>query len=314
MGLNTASGPQVLTISNPNSSALPVSALQVAPSGSDFAQTHDCGTSLAAKTSCQVTVVFTPKASGPRSAEFSATVGTTTLTASLSGSGAAPVYAALNPADISNPYSTVLSNGNLTLGYNADTSRVAWRTIRSTVGKSSGKWYWEVRPAGGSYLISGVTNGAAIATSDPSAHVYIGGISSSVGFYNYFDSAPYAAGAMTPAGHKLSCLYYLQEAFPNGTSSGGHMENSVTYMMALDADSGKLYAGRRNLWVQSNGTCGSFETAAPIAQWAPGTAIYPAISSYPLGGGTQQTTSITVNFGASSFLYEAPVGFNKGVW
>ena len=52
---------------------------------------------------------------------------------------AAVTYATWNPADIGSQLT--LSGGNLIL---TKTTANAWRSVRSTIGKSSGKWYWEI--------------------------------------------------------------------------------------------------------------------------------------------------------------------------
>lgn len=51
----------------------------------------------------------------------------------------APTYATLNPSDKGTAVS--LSNGNLTASVGSGSN---WSAVRSTIGKSSGKWYWEV--------------------------------------------------------------------------------------------------------------------------------------------------------------------------
>jgi hypothetical protein len=64
-GLGITSGPQVVTLSNPGSATL--SNLSIAASG-DFAEKDNCGSSLAAGTSCTINVTFTPTAGGSRTA------------------------------------------------------------------------------------------------------------------------------------------------------------------------------------------------------------------------------------------------------
>lgn len=71
---------------------------------------------------------------------------------------AAVTYATWNPAD--KDASITLSGGNLT----ATAASSAWKLVRANMGKSSGKWYWEI-PANN--LASGDTNamlGAALSS------------------------------------------------------------------------------------------------------------------------------------------------------
>jgi len=60
----TTSPPQTVTLSNTGGATLNVT--QISVSG-DFAQTNNCGTSLVATSSCQISVAFTPTAGGTRS-------------------------------------------------------------------------------------------------------------------------------------------------------------------------------------------------------------------------------------------------------
>jgi phosphatidylethanolamine-binding protein (PEBP) family uncharacterized protein len=74
--VGTTSAAQAVTVSNGTSGAVSISSIQAT---GDFAQTNNCGTSLAAGGSCTVNVTFTPTAAGPRS-------GTLTITDSAAGS------------------------------------------------------------------------------------------------------------------------------------------------------------------------------------------------------------------------------------
>ena len=88
--INTASSPKVLTLSN--SGGLPLSINSYAISGTnaaDFTQTHTCGASLAAAGNCSISVVFKPAATGARSATLTIVTAGGTVTASLTGTGAA---------------------------------------------------------------------------------------------------------------------------------------------------------------------------------------------------------------------------------
>ena len=80
----TTSAAQTVTVSNPTSSAAPVSS--VAATG-DFAETNNCGSSIAAGASCTVSVTFTPTATGSRTGTLTVNAGGTANTVSLSGTG-----------------------------------------------------------------------------------------------------------------------------------------------------------------------------------------------------------------------------------
>ncbi|MEY9910809.1 riboflavin synthase alpha subunit [Catenulispora sp. MAP12-49] len=94
----TTSAAQTVTVSNPTGSAAAVSS--IAATG-DFAQTNNCGSSIAANGSCTVSVTFKPTASGARSGSLTVNAGGVTDTVSLSGSGVAPgPVLAANPASL----------------------------------------------------------------------------------------------------------------------------------------------------------------------------------------------------------------------
>jgi hypothetical protein len=81
------SAAQSVTVSNPTSAAASVSS--IAASG-DFSQTNTCGSSIAANSSCTVSVKFSPAATGARTGSLTINAGGVTNTVSLSGTGTAP--------------------------------------------------------------------------------------------------------------------------------------------------------------------------------------------------------------------------------
>jgi hypothetical protein len=91
--VGTASSSSVLTLSNSGNATLTISSISITGTNSgDFAQTHTCGTSLAAGTSCTISVTFAPTASGTRQASVSVADNSSgsPQTASLTGTGTAP--------------------------------------------------------------------------------------------------------------------------------------------------------------------------------------------------------------------------------
>jgi hypothetical protein len=91
VAVGTSSNPQTVTVTNTGS----VAAGFVHPFGfntagadcSDFQIASQCGTTLAPDASCQVTVTFTPKASGTRAGYFQALQGARTVSISMTGTG-----------------------------------------------------------------------------------------------------------------------------------------------------------------------------------------------------------------------------------
>jgi hypothetical protein len=68
--MGTTSSPQVISLTNSGTAALTISS--IAASG-DFAQTNNCGTSLAAAASCSINVTFTPTTTGSRTGSIAVT-------------------------------------------------------------------------------------------------------------------------------------------------------------------------------------------------------------------------------------------------
>ena len=66
---------------------------------------------------------------------------------------ATTTYATWNPSDKNSNLG--LSNGNLTVSNNVGG---AWHSVRATIGKSSGKWYWETKLILGTNVDTGVAN------------------------------------------------------------------------------------------------------------------------------------------------------------
>jgi hypothetical protein len=88
--VGTASAAQAVTLANSGSAALSITGIAVTGTNSgDFGQTNNCGSSLAAGSSCAINVTFTPTATGTRSATLTVTdnASNSPQTASLTGAG-----------------------------------------------------------------------------------------------------------------------------------------------------------------------------------------------------------------------------------
>lgn len=90
----TTSAAQTVTLSNTGNAVLSITGITLGGSGAtSFAQTNTCGTSLAAGSSCPISVVFTPGSVGGFSATISIADNASgaTQTVGLTGTGAAPL-------------------------------------------------------------------------------------------------------------------------------------------------------------------------------------------------------------------------------
>ena len=86
--VGTNSALQRIRLINTGSTALSISGINIAPSG-EFTESDNCGTSLAAGTSCNINVTFSPAASGTRTATLTVTdnASNSPQTATLTGIG-----------------------------------------------------------------------------------------------------------------------------------------------------------------------------------------------------------------------------------
>jgi len=101
--IGSASIAQTTTLQNTGHSILVITNIAVAgPNPGDFAQTNNCGVTLAAGASCAFNVTFTPTASGNRSATLNITdnAGGSPQHVNLAGTGVGPM-ATLNPTSLS---------------------------------------------------------------------------------------------------------------------------------------------------------------------------------------------------------------------
>jgi len=96
--VGTASSPEAFDLTNTGGAALAISSIAVT---GDFSQTNNCGSSLAANSSCTISVTFTPTATGSRTGSITVTdnASPATQTASLTGTGAGPA-ATRSPASL----------------------------------------------------------------------------------------------------------------------------------------------------------------------------------------------------------------------
>ena len=101
--VSTTSGPVAVTLSNGGSAALTVNSISA---GGDFGETNNCGSSVAAGDSCQISVTFAPSAGGPRKAllTVSDNAGSGAQTVVLTGVGTA---IGLSPTTLSFPNTSV---------------------------------------------------------------------------------------------------------------------------------------------------------------------------------------------------------------
>lgn len=131
---------------------------------------------------------------------------------------ASNVYATWNPADKNS--GVTLSNGNLTA-----TSSVTGGLVRSTISKSSGKWYWEET------VVSTLTHEPVVGVANSTANLtlYLGGDINGWGYYGdngnkYNNNSGVAYGATFVAGDVIGMALDMNAGtltfYKNGVSQG----------------------------------------------------------------------------------------------
>lgn len=182
---------------------------------------------------------------------------------------AAVTYATRNPSDKSANIS--LSWWNLV----ATATNTAWKSVRATLGKSSGKWYWEVVTKKASWgwnaMIWVWDSGASLST-------YVGSNAASNSYYSY----NWKVDGANRYNNNINLTYWNPFAL-----------NDVIGI-ALNMDAGELEFFKNNVsqWVIT---------------WISGT-MYPMVSPY------DNTMYFETNFGATSLVYTPPSGFNAGLY
>jgi len=182
-------------------------------------------------------------------------------------------YATLNPLDNN---AITLANGNL----NASSTSNSWKTVRGSIGMSSGKWYWEFTSTASdlsdNFWFAGIANAAAVLTT------HIGANANGYGFYSLNGNKMY---------NNVS------------TSYGNSWQTNDVIGVAFDADAGKIWFAKNGTWQASgNPASGTNEAYSSI----PAGTYFPAISPY---SGDGSATSGVCNFGQRPFAYTAPSGF-----
>jgi Divergent InlB B-repeat domain len=178
------------------------------------------------------------------------------------------------------------TNNNVSIsGNSANTTNV-----RTNVGRSAGKYYWEILATGG----DGATNAGGLGLLEsvmPNNANYIGSVPSGMSFgYGTSNSSFYTSWVGSVV---------------NGTPpAGSAVKSGIVYMFALDAAGGNLWVGQGGLWYNS----GSPGGAGAVLQKITGT-MFPGVTFYPAS-----IDSYTANFGGAPFTYGAPPGFGAGFY
>jgi hypothetical protein len=147
----------------------------------------------------------------------------------------------------------------------------------SVLGKSSGKWWYEVRiDTTTSFEIVGIINRQAVATDQGSAAFQLGVPNASVGF--------------------RGTAYCVRRNFGGGSANigGGCTAQSVGQWIGVALD---LDAGTINFYVNGTLQAGAALAGIPAGTW------------YAVYGGGSGRQAVTANFGQNTWTYPPPSGF-----
>lgn len=187
----------------------------------------------------------------------------------------APVVVTWNPSDKS--ANVTLSDGNLRYTKTAG-ARNHDGSCRATIGKSSGKWYWEVNAT--DLKLNNAEEAAGIAKISALMTQFIGGNANSW-CYLSVNGQKYTNGS--------------------GAALGPSYVTGDVLMVALDMNDGKVWFGKNGVW-QPSPAANPATGATPAYSGLTGT-IYPACGAYDLG------VILDAKFASASWTYSAPSGF-----
>ena len=222
---------------------------------------------------------------------FTLTAGTLTKTEDCPSN----VFATLNALNQTNSNAT-FSHGNNTLAVSGN-----WLGAASTIGVFKGKWYFEAKSDGNNWGMGVAQIGQRFTrTTEISTHNtgYFGKYNDTWSFYNNGNS-PYKLTNDT------------------GSAYGSDFANGDIGMFALDADNGKIWAGKNGTWFESgdpaNGTNAMYDSLDNSYGWLVGVFGENSTTQANFGNGYFGTTAVSsAGTNASNlgiFEYDVPAGF-----
>lgn len=275
VGSSAASVDLTFTNSGTKAGSMTVPAM-AGPNTADFAATNTCS-NVAINATCTVSVVFTPTASGARSA----TLALLGITYTYNGTGQLPVT--WDPAFKGGAYT--LSNSNLSV----TTLNSVLGNVRATVGKSSGKWYWETTMTSGS--VNGAYGGITLSTLPLGAScIGCGSNASGAG-------VDYSIGSVGTNRRAMAGVNSTIDA--SGTTIGSYgTKVGDVWGYAVDLDNHTMLVYYKAF---DSSTCLNH----PVVSWT----NIPVATWYPLVSTQGGNFTVTTNFGATAFSCK-PAGYS----
>jgi len=186
---------------------------------------------------------------------------------------------------------TTITGSGLTANIPPTVSPLEGGTGLANVGKSTGKWYWEIRWTTGNPVFMYV----GIALFGAPVNTYLGNNSSSWGFYSNNGSADDAGASPVTWGSSWAVGDYIGIALDMDNGAVYFRKNNGTWFAGGDPTSGSLKIG-----------------AAPFTGLiTASTVVYPAWGS---ADGNSSSSVCTANFGTAPFHNTPPPGYNYGIF
>lgn len=184
------------------------------------------------------------------------------------------VYATLNPAD--RQANIMLSGGDLVAKTTSTND-----SVRATLGKRYGRWYFEVRIAanGGSFSAIG------LATQNSPLEL-------SVGSYDY--------GCGYSPGGSIECAFGSHRDW----SAGAPLSAGSVVQVAVDLDRRRIYFGTNGTWLTGHDPV-AMTGGLDIGYDPDCAAIFPALT-------LSENDQFIANFGATAFAHPVPAGYEAG--
>lgn len=151
----------------------------------------------------------------------------------------------------------------------------AWIGVRATLGRASGKYYWEA------YVVTNATSNIII------------------GFANSSANLQYPGQSANGSGVRRIGKFNNGWTHNNTTAPGGSDANGDVWMFAADLDANKLWCGVNNVWTSGDPAAGTTEWVNSATD-----TVYPMVGFFATGG------KIRLVVNSASFTYSPPSGFS----
>lgn len=151
----------------------------------------------------------------------------------------------------------------------------AWIGVRATLGRASGKYYFEI------YVVTHITSNIIVGLANGTANLQ------------------YPGQSANGAGVRRIGKFCSGWTHNNTTAPGGSDANGDSWMFAADLDANKLWCGINGVWTSGDPAAGTTEWVNSATD-----TCYPMAGFFATGG------KVRLVVDAGSFAYSPPSGFS----